>query len=468
VLYDSLNLPTPEPTPVAKKPKKRKKTKAAKELEPRLYSAADWPGIRQALKGSSASGLFEFEDNLYQSFCVPIRSGQRVVGALLVGIPWTADDLAQFKQSALNDMVFFHKDKILFTSLPPSFQEDLKKLESSSSSGAVTLSAKPFLSGEIPLLDFQQSPVARLVVFQPTKKTLTVEGDPKKIALEWGLIFLALILILGAWLVIDTHRPVEEIMTAVGKMKDGDLTAPLPTGRTDDWGDLARSLRDMAESMREKDRISLVLGKVVSPQAAKKILAEKDYFSLKGESRECALLFADLKGFNILSEHMSPPQLVEALNQYFSLINEAVFKHEGMMDKFIGDTAVAVWGAPFSHPDKEMLAVRTAMEILESLKDFNIARIIKNIPPFTIGIGIHTGPVVSGNLGSEKHYDYSVIGDNLHVASRLCAMAAPGQIVVSNETYEIIKKQVNAKPLSPILVKGSTQPVPTYEVVEIL
>jgi class 3 adenylate cyclase len=477
VLYDTLNLvpaPTPVPTPATptpvppKKKKKAKKIIAPKEPEPALFSAAAWPGISQALKGSPISGLFEYEDKLYQSLSVPIRSGQKVAGALMIGIPWTADDLSQFKKSALNDMVFFHKDKVLFTSLPPSHLEDLQKLQSSSFSGTVTLSSQPFLSGEIPLLNLQQSPTARLVVFQPTKNTLTVEGDPKKNVLEWGLIFLALMLLLGIGLVIDTHRPVEEIMTAVEKMKAGDLTAPLPIGRMDDWGDLARSLKSMGESLREKDRISLILGKVVAPQAAKKILAENEYFALKGESRECTILFADLKGFNILSEHMTPPQLVEALNQYFNLINEAVFKHEGMMDKFIGDTAVAVWGAPFSHPDKEILAVRTAMEILETLKDFNIARIIKNIPPFTIGIGIHTGPVVTGNLGSEKHYDYTVIGDNLHVTSRLCAMSAPGQIIVSSQTYEKIKKQVNVKPLSPILVKGSTQPVPTYEIVEIL
>jgi adenylate cyclase len=159
---------------------------------------------------------------------------------------------------------------------------------------------------------------------------------------------------------------------------------------------------------------------------------------------------------------------VEALNQYFTIINELVFKYEGMLDRFMGDSAMAVWGAPFTHDDKEWRAVKAALEIQEALKDFNISRIKKGYPPFTVGIGIHTGWVVAGNLGSKQHYDYSIIGESLHVVSRLCSMAAPGQTVVSGETYEKVLHGVKGNPLNPIAVKGSMEPLNTYEITELL
>jgi adenylate cyclase len=98
------------------------------------------------------------------------------------------------------------------------------------------------------------------------------------------------------------------------------------------------------------------------------------------------------------------------------------------------------------------------------MKDFNISRIKTGHPPFTVGIGIHTSMVVSGNMGSEKYYDYSVIGEALHVVSRLCSMSAPGQTVISQETYEKVKASVNANPLNPIAVKGSMESLKTYEI----
>jgi adenylate cyclase len=169
-----------------------------------------------------------------------------------------------------------------------------------------------------------------------------------------------------------------------------------------------------------------------------------------------------------LSENMPPPALVEALNQYFGLINDAVFHHEGMLDRFMGEKVLAVWGAPFSHEDKEARAVKAALEIQGALKDFNIARIKKGFPPFTLGIGIHTGALVAGNLGSEKHHDYTVIGEALQVAARLCAMATPGQVVVSEETYGKVQATVKANSLNPLALRDRMEPLKTYEITELL
>jgi class 3 adenylate cyclase len=312
-----------------------------------------------------------------------------------------------------------------------------------------------------------QKPCAYLAVFQPVKQTQTAEGTPRKSVFQTGLFLLLLTLALAGLGIRYYLVSFSRLFQSISDISRGNLNVSIPRDPWTEWGQLGGALQEMLESLKEKERISLILGKVVDPQAARKILAEKDYFSLKGEKRECTLLRADLKGFNTLSENMAPEALVEALNQYFGVINEVVFKYEGMLDKFIGESALAVWGAPFTHEDKESRAVKAALEIQETLKNFNISRIKKGYPSFTVVIGIHTGTVVSGNLGSNKHYDYSIIGEALHVVARLCSMAAPGQTVVSEETYRKIKNEVTAAPLSPIVVKDSLEPLKTYEITQL-
>ncbi|HXL72290.1 MAG TPA: adenylate/guanylate cyclase domain-containing protein, partial [bacterium] len=131
---------------------------------------------------------------------------------------------------------------------------------------------------------------------------------------------------------------------------------------------------------------------------------------------------------------------------------------------FIGDTVIAVWGAPLALNDKEMRAVQAALEIQNAVKKLNVNRGKKGHATFNLSIGVHTGPVVSGNLGSDQCYDYSVIGESLQTTDKLCAMAAPGQIIVSEETYEKINGLVQVTPANPMVVPGRKEPLKTYEV----
>ncbi len=465
-LYTSFPLPSPSPAAPTVPRNRRGK------VSPSLPSVKDWSGIRQALQGASNTGLFSYQDKLYLAAALPINS-PKVVGTLLIGEPFGDAFAQELKKSVQNDLAFFSDRKILFSTLAVALESQvLKALPAEwQTSGAppskpMTINQDPCVWNFVPVSDIKQEPSGYFLVFQPIQQITTVEGFPQKRVLSWGVGLILLLVLIGYTFSVSLLSTVRKLTLAVERIQTGDLGVALPTRRMDELGRLGRALQGMLESLREKERISLILGKVVDPQAARKILAEKDYFSLKGERRECTLLQADLKAFNTLSENMTPEALVEALNQYFSLINEIVFKHEGMLDKFIGGTAVVVWGAPFNHGDKEERAAKAAMEIQEALKEFNISRIKKGHPPFTIGIGIHTGTVVSGNLGSDKRYDYSIIGEALQVVSRLCAMAAPGQIVVSQETYGKIRDLVKANALNPIAVKGSLEPLATFEITQ--
>jgi adenylate cyclase len=232
-------------------------------------------------------------------------------------------------------------------------------------------------------------------------------------------------------------------------------------------GSLDRSLSEMAAALKERERISLVLGKVLAPQVAKRLLADRDHFALKGERRECVLLYAELKGFNPLSENLEPDQLVEALNQYYSLVHGAVFKEEGMLDKFMGESLLALWGVPFTHEDKELRALQAAFEIQKALKNLNLTRMKKGQPTFTLGIALHTGLVISGNLGSDRRNDYTVIGPAVEIVRKLCDKAAPGQIFISGETYEKMEERVKVKVLDSLPLSNRPEPLKIYEAVEL-
>ena len=464
VLFDTLGIPKPTPsaTPEASK---KKKAKTGKPKEPLYADIHDWPGMDRALSGSSVSGLLAYQGTSYLVSAVPVSSHSKTTGVVLAGAKIDKGFLQNLKSSSPDEVAFYSQGQTLCTSSSPA-----PLLAPQAGPVSVQWQRASYLAGALTLTGPDGKPAggAYLAAFQPVKTSLTVEGSPQKQMLEAGLLLMAAATLLALGFLWQFTGAFNQLVKAVDQIRGGNLNTRLPTSRLDELGGMARSLKEMVESLQEKDRISLVLGKVVDPQAAKKILADKDYFALKGERRECTLLQADLKGFNTLSENMAPEALVEALNRYFSLINDAVFKEEGMLDRFIGEAAVAIWGAPFSHEDKEERAVKAALEIQEALREFNISRIKTGHPPFTVGIGIHTGLVVAGNLGSDKHYDYSVIGEPLHVANRLCAMAAPGQTVVSGETYERVRTLVKANAMNPIAIKDSLEPLATFEITQLL
>lgn len=469
VLYDNLGIPKPTPSPsptgTVKKPKPHSKSKSLL-----LASAKDWSGMDEALGGTKQGGLLTLQDSSFIAQLVPIENKGKILGVIAIGSKIDGQLMKSFKNTTVNDVALYSQSQTWCSGLLPAPRIHLPTLPETTGPQAtlpVTWGANPFLASGFALLGLDQKPAAYLAVFQPVKQVQTVEGMPQKSIFRMGLLFLILTLVLTATAVRYYLSSFNRLSQSIKDISRGNLNVFVPQDPWTEWGQLGGKLQEMRESLQEKERISLILGKVADPQAARKILAEKEYFSLKGEKRECTLLRADLKGFNALSENMAPEKLVEALNQYFSVINEAVFHHEGMLDKFIGDTAIAVWGAPLTHEDKETRAVKAALEIQEAVKDFNISRIKKGHPPFTVGIGIHTGMVVAGNLGSDKHYDYSIIGEALHVVARLCSMAAPGQTIVSEETYAKVKPGAKANPLNPIAVKGSMEPLKTYEITQL-
>jgi adenylate cyclase len=212
------------------------------------------------------------------------------------------------------------------------------------------------------------------------------------------------------------------------------------------------------------------LGRFLSPQVANRIImtAESQSYALGiPEEREVSVLFADIVGFTTMSENMSPAAVSLLLNDYLSRMTDIIFKYEGTLDKYIGDAIMAVFGAPLDMPDHAERSIKTALEMLERLEEFNTER--SGGQQLRIRIGINSGRAVAGEIGSINKKEYTVLGDVVNIASRLeSSVAIPMSVVIGENTYEAVKHRFECRNLGPKPLKGKEKVVTVYEVVGLL
>jgi adenylate cyclase len=179
---------------------------------------------------------------------------------------------------------------------------------------------------------------------------------------------------------------------------------------------------------------------------------------------EVTCLFADIRGFTTLSENESPQEVVSMLNEFFTLMAGVVFRHEGNLDKFIGDCVMAVWGPPSSHPDDAARALRAALEMQDAVDVLNGTRIAAGKRPIEVGIGVNTGQAVVGYMGSNERHEFTAIGDTVNTASRLCGLARGGDVVANDSTVKKAGSGFDVEPMPLTQVKGREKGVQPYRV----
>ncbi len=216
----------------------------------------------------------------------------------------------------------------------------------------------------------------------------------------------------------------------------------------------------------DKREVSDLFGKYVSPQVAGAMLklSDAEQLRLGGELREATVLFCDIRGFTKLSAELSPGSIVNMLNQYFSVIIDRILANDGMINKFAGDNIMAVWNAPQSQPDHAQLAAKAAIESQKAIKELRERE--AELPKVQFGFGVNTGEAIAGNVGSEGRLEYTVIGDAVNLASRICGGAPGDKVWISSSTYEQAKETIQVKELEPQYFKGKEEPVIVYEVLE--
>ncbi len=204
--------------------------------------------------------------------------------------------------------------------------------------------------------------------------------------------------------------------------------------------------------------------RLLSPDLAEMVVSGILTVEKGGKTHIATVMFVDIRDFTALSENMAADKVLQILNEYYELIVDIVFYHEGTVDKFIGDAMMVIWGAPVDHDDDPSRAVRSALDIQRELVKFNEILVRKGLKDFRAGIGINTGSLVAGYIGSTQTMSYSVIGDTVNTASRICSAAKAGQIIISQETYDAVHHDFNAVALDPINAKGKYKPVKVYKV----
>ncbi|MEW6516362.1 MAG: adenylate/guanylate cyclase domain-containing protein [candidate division FCPU426 bacterium] len=282
------------------------------------------------------------------------------------------------------------------------------------------------------------------------------------------LIATAVVLLLGAIgaIVMAQYltQPIKRLVGGVLAIASGDLNQKLRVNRKDELGELTAAFNEMASSLREKELIKGAFSTYVSSQVMEEVLKNPGSMALGGARKRATILFSDIRGFTAMSETMQPEEVVSIINSYLSVQTEIILRNGGMLDKFVGDCVMAVYGIPLAKEDDALRAVRSALEIQIAVDEMNQRRRAAGEKTVTIGIGINTGDVVSGNMGSSQKMDYTVIGDSVNLAARLESVAEGGSILISEETYLQVNAKVVAERLTPLAVKGKRDKVSVFRV----
>ncbi|HNS48468.1 MAG TPA: adenylate/guanylate cyclase domain-containing protein, partial [bacterium] len=249
--------------------------------------------------------------------------------------------------------------------------------------------------------------------------------------------------------------------------------------RSDLWLDLAAPIlavfltfaaetnRNYFAERREKTFLRQTFTRYLAPEIVSQLLTARASLNLGGDRRRVTVLFADLRGFTRLSEGRPPEEVVRLLNEFLGLVTEAVFRNRGTLDKFIGDCAMAVFGAPLDLDEPELAAARTALEIQAGLAELASRWQTELGIGVGVGIGINTGEAVVGNIGSRRRLDYTAIGDAVNVAQRLESIAGPGVILLSEATFQALAGKIRAEAQEPVQVKNRVQPVIPYRLIAV-
>jgi len=262
-------------------------------------------------------------------------------------------------------------------------------------------------------------------------------------------------------------NPIATLCKAAERLGTGTyegVVLPAIGNRRDEVAKLTHSFAGMVSALQDRDKIRGVLHKVVSKEISEKIL--KGNLDFKGEERVLTLLFSDIRGFTKMSEGLPPQVLIRMLNEYMTRMCSVIDATHGVVDKFVGDEIMTLYGAPLPMERHGARAVEAALHMMEDLYSWNEERKKEGLPIFEIGIGIHTGLVYTGNMGAENRLNYTAIGSNVNLASRVCSVAGPMQILITEKTYSDpgVRERFLFRTLDPVPLKGIEMPVQLYEV----
>ena len=286
-----------------------------------------------------------------------------------------------------------------------------------------------------------------------------IRKERKRITLI-SVIFVALTGLLTLWMGIRFTRPIAQLLAATKEIGRGNYNYRVDLKRNDELQDLAHAFNRMSNQLRLKALLQDSFGKYVGDEVLDMLITQPESHWMKGYRAEATILFADVRGFTAFAENTEPEVVVGDLNRFFEIATQSIHEYGGFVDKFIGDEVLAVFGVPSDMQDHEQRAVQAALAIQARLG----APSMKDSLLRSVGVGLNTGSVVAGTIGSQQKMDYTVIGDSVNLASRLCDIAAAGEIVISQSVLDGLGKAFVIETLPSQMMKGKSHPINLFKV----
>lgn len=443
-------------------------------------------GRAQALKDKPLRGYFVSGHAIFEAICMPLRAGEETLGHIIVAFEvtnHTATELAaalgrriEHDAAAIEELptvrgtrriardvevAFAVENQVVASTLKDGSRRDLETMlggRKEAEKIEVDLEETPYVAFVSPLM--RTGPSANQVILLSQQALVELLGTLRQGALLSGAVAIALSLLLSTWLARGIATPILELESATRLVRQGNLDANVKRRTADELGRLAEAFNEMTAGLSLKEKYRGLLDKVVSPEVAEELL--RGNIELGGETRTVTVLFSDLRGFTPLSGKLKPREVLALLNEHMAAMSEVIRKHGGIVDKFVGDQVMAIFGAPRSAGNDALAAVRAAVEMRSRRREINETELPYR--RFEIGIGLNTGEVIAGNVGSDKQLGYTVLGQAVNLAARLCGAAKPAQILVAHSVIQAAGAAVVATDLGAVQARGTTQPVRVFDV----
>ncbi|HVW24416.1 MAG TPA: adenylate/guanylate cyclase domain-containing protein [Polyangiaceae bacterium] len=443
--------------------------KANADQGPASLSAEASPAFADLLEGRPFSGLaevsFKSGNGLAMVTALPVRASGTQVGALALLAPVTDQYLENLEPKLNADLSLRVNEKVVAACA----DHPAPDLESHAANATLMdVKGKLFAIKTFRPEQLQQN--GMLVEVTASRDVTELRDEVRKdLWTEVGGLSVLLLVVLGLAMRFASRMgtSVRAIADAAAQVKAGNYVRAPVVHTKDEIEMLATAFNDMVQGLKERDQLKETFGRYVTRQVADHLL--KGNQTLGGELVPVTVLFSDIRSFTTISETMDPRALLDFLNEYFTGMVDSVMHHHGVVDKFIGDAIMAVFGAPVPDPEDPLRAVRAALEMRTRLKKLNEAFKARGLPELRTGIGLHSGQVVAGNMGHAERMEYTVIGDTVNLASRLESMTKELKcdVILSEDLFRQVEPFVNAEPLHKIKVKGRDQEVMVYRLIEL-
>ncbi|MCE2694507.1 MAG: HAMP domain-containing protein [Verrucomicrobiaceae bacterium] len=414
-------------------------------------------------------------EQVREVFITPLRDEQKggFLGAFLFGLPLQvlAERLLyeQTKKSDMGEIMsgVWVEDALVSTTIPKDIATVIEKhiAESIHRSGKSQRELTVPVNGVRHQIFYRvlnpgsPFPLAAQVNLYPLT---AMEGELNELRRDvggLGLVALFIALLVVLYISRGLSGPIRDIVSGTHQIEQGNFDVRVPVRRQDELGKLAASFNEMAAGLALQEKYRSVLNAVADRTVAAQLIEQSS--GLGGEIRHVSMLFCDIRGFTTITENMEPAEVIELLNEHMTALTDVAYKHGGIVDKFVGDLIMVLFGAPVSTGADALSAVQCALSMLQVRRALNQS----SKHSLEVGIGLATGSVVAGCMGSDQRLSYTVLGHRVNLASRLCSIAQAGQIVMDAETYAEAQELIQAEPMPPMQLKGISEPIHPWRVV---